>query len=107
MENREPEGHVEYLAFLELRRLAFGTTSASTRNVVPVVTPDPMDDIIRQLKEELVKLRSTYKVWLVLAKSPLMDMAKGQLVAIAHIIRNKSCMIAAIHYAKNVIQFRV
>ncbi|KAK7302270.1 hypothetical protein RJT34_13155 [Clitoria ternatea] len=39
------------------RHLAFENTSAFTKRVVPVVTFDLRDEIIRQLKEEITELR--------------------------------------------------
>ncbi|KAK7263048.1 hypothetical protein RJT34_30632 [Clitoria ternatea] len=57
MEERVPHGHVEDLTYLEPKRLAFNNTSASAKRVVPVVTPDPRDEIIKQLREELAELR--------------------------------------------------
>ncbi|KAK7309173.1 hypothetical protein RJT34_05697 [Clitoria ternatea] len=56
MEKRVPKGHVKDLTYLEPRRLAFENTSASTKRVVLMVTPDPRDEIIRQPKEEIAKL---------------------------------------------------
>ncbi|KAK7317366.1 hypothetical protein RJT34_01527 [Clitoria ternatea] len=57
MEERVLEGHVKDLTYLEPRRLAFENTSASAKRVVPVVTPDPRDEIIRQLGEEISEPR--------------------------------------------------
>ncbi|KAK7300600.1 hypothetical protein RJT34_11448 [Clitoria ternatea] len=40
MENREPEGHIEDLMFLEPRRLHFGTASSSTRKEQSLIDVD-------------------------------------------------------------------
>ncbi|KAK7265500.1 hypothetical protein RJT34_33120 [Clitoria ternatea] len=61
MEERVLEGHVKDLTYLEPRRLAFENTSASAKRVVLLVTPDLRDEIIRQLREEIVELRSVQR----------------------------------------------
>ncbi|KAK7295081.1 hypothetical protein RJT34_17984 [Clitoria ternatea] len=51
------ERHVEDLTYLELTRLTFKNTSASTKRVVITVSHNPGDEIIKLLCEEIDELR--------------------------------------------------